>query len=215
MTSIDENKIITVHNGIEERFRPCPNEAQILKEKLGIKGPVLLYIGRIAQYKGVDYLIKAYKILKPKNPNLNLVICGKPDYQMEKLYKSWVSEFEDIFFMGYVDELDVPIYYSMADIFITYSSSSEGFGLTPLEALACGTPAICSSITVFKEILGDHVIYATPKNQVELSEKILLLLNNKQLRIDMVKKATPLLSQYSWKSVGEKLEKIYYNFLNN
>lgn len=213
LPNINRKKVLTLHNGIDDRFKPYLSESQKLKKALGIEGPVLLYVGRIAPYKGVDYIIQAYEIIKKTIPDVNLVICGNPDFTMKNKYKSWVSEYEDVYFRGYIDEEDVPIYYTMADIFITYSSSSEGFGLTPLEALACGTPAICSSISVFKEIFGNNVLYAPPKNPKILAEKIKFLLKDEKLRKDLVTNAKSLLDKYSWEAVGEKLEKIYSNFL--
>jgi len=212
---IDKNKIVTIYNGIEEKYKPYPVEAQRLKEKLNIKGPVLLYIGRIASYKGVGGIIKAYRLVKNEIPNLNLVIGGRPDYLTEKMYNNWKNENKDIYFMGYLPEEEVPFYYSMGDIFITFSSSSEGFGLTPLEAISCGTPVICSSISVYREILKNHVWFVPPKDTKKLAEKIKLLLNDNELRRDIVKGAQVFIKKYSWNAVGKRLEEEYKNFLTN
>ncbi|MFW9949659.1 MAG: glycosyltransferase family 4 protein [Candidatus Thorarchaeota archaeon] len=210
---IDNTKIVTIYNGIEEKYRPYPIEAQRLKEKLNIQGPVLLYIGRITPYKGVINIIQAYKIVKAEIPNLSLVIGGKPDYLMEREYNNWREMYKDVLFMGYLPEDDVPYYFSMGDIFLTYSSSSEGFGLTPLEAIFCGTPVICSSILVYKEILGDNAIFVPPRDSLKLAEKIKILLTDKELRNNLVKNAHILIEKYSWKTVGKRLEKVYLRFL--
>ncbi len=212
---IDKNKIVTIYNGIEEKYNPYPIEAQRLKEKLNIKGPVLLYIGRIAPYKGVSNIIEAYKLVKNEIPNLNLVIGGKPDYLMEKTYNNWKNENKDIYFMGYLPEEEVPFYYSMGDIFITFSSSSEGFGLTSLEAISCGTPVICSSISVYREILKNHALFVPPKDSKELAEKIKILLNDNELRKEIVKDAQDFIKKYSWNAVGKRLEEEYEKFLTN
>jgi glycosyltransferase involved in cell wall biosynthesis len=212
---IDRNKIITIYNGIEEKYKPYPEEAQRLKDKLKIQGPVILYVGRITPYKGVDNIIEAYRSVKNKIPRVNLVIGGKPDYLMEKEYANWKELYKDIYFTGYLPENEVPYYFSMGDIFLTFSSSSEGFGLTPLEAIACGTPVICSSISVYREILEDNAIFVPPKDSVDLTQKILYLLNNKELRDSMVKKAQTFIKKYSWNMVGERLEKVYFRFIYN
>ncbi|MFX0075226.1 MAG: glycosyltransferase family 4 protein [Candidatus Hermodarchaeota archaeon] len=212
---IDENKIVTIYNGIEEKYKPYPKEAQILKEKLRIQGPILLYIGRITPYKGVNDIIEAYRRVKTEFPNVNLVIGGKPDYLMEKEYTKWKESYKDIFFTGYLPEDEVPFYFSMGDIFLTLSSSSEGFGLTPLEAIACGTPVICSSIKVYREILEDNAIFVPPKDPINLAQEILHLLNNKELRESMVKKGQSFIKKYSWNMVGKRLEKVYYKFIES
>ena len=212
---IDNKKITTIYNGIEEQYKPYPVEAQKLKEKLHIQGYVLLYIGRITSYKGVENIIKAYRIVKAKIPNLNLVIGGKPDYLMETEYKNWKKIYKDVHFMGYLPEDEVPYYYTMGDIFVTYSSSSEGFGLTSLEAISCGTPVICSSILVYREILRDNALFAPPRNSIKLAEKIKILLKDDELRNNLVKNAQKYIKKYSWNTVGKRLENEYLRFLNN
>jgi len=186
-----------------------------LKEKLNIKGPVLLYIGRIAPYKGVGNIIEAYRLVKNEIPNLNLVIGGRPDYLMEKAYNNWKNENKDIYFMGYLPEEEVPFYYSMGDIFITFSSSSEGFGLTSLEAISCGTPVICSSISVYREILKNNALFVPPKDSKKLAEKIKILLNDNELRNEIVKEAQGFIKKYSWDAVGKRLENEYEKFLTD
>ncbi|MFX0057890.1 MAG: glycosyltransferase family 4 protein, partial [Candidatus Hodarchaeota archaeon] len=170
--NINPDKIFRIYNVIEEKFKPYPKEAEILKEKLKITGPVLIYIGRIAHYKGVYDIIKAYKISKSLIPNLNLVIGGKPDFSMEKSYQEWKHEYQDIHFVGFISEDEIPIYYTMGDIFITYSYASEGFGLTPLEAMACGTPVICSSILAYKEVIQNNAIFVPAKSPELLAKEI-------------------------------------------
>ena len=210
---ISQNKIYNFYNGIDDKFKPYPVEAQHLKSKLNIKGPIIIYIGRIASYKGVDDIISAYKLAKAKISDLNLVIGGRPDFFMEKLYQEWKRAYNDIKFVGFIPNDEIPIYYSMGDIFITYSYASEGFGLTPIEAIACGTPVIASSVPVYKEILKDNAILVTPKNPKKLAEQIVLLIKDEEKRRSMVEQAQKFIMRYSWDAVGGKLEKIYEKFL--
>ncbi|MFX1410178.1 MAG: glycosyltransferase family 4 protein [Promethearchaeota archaeon] len=209
MPKVNINKIYNLYSAIEAKYRPYPNEAQKLKEKLGIKGPVLLYIGRIAKYKGVNDIIRAYRIAKKKLPNINLVMGGKPDFSMEKTYNEWKYKYKDIHFVGFVSEQEIPYYYSMGDIFITYSYASEGFGLTPIEAIACGTPVICSSMLAYKEVLKDNAIFVPPQNPHLLAKEITNLLKDDLARENLIEKAQEFIKRYTWKSVGKKLEKVY------
>ena len=185
-----------------------------MKKKLGIEGPVLLYIGRITSYKGVEDIIEAYYKAKKKIHDLNLVIGGKPDFSMESRYKEWKEKYKDIYFMGFISEIKLPIYYTMGDIFVTYSHASEGFGLTPIEAIACGTPVICSSLGAYKEVLKNNAIFVPPKTPETLAEKIITLLKNDQVRSEIINRALKFIKRYSWDNVGKKLEKVYYKFLN-
>ena len=214
MPKIDQNKIFNLYNGIEKNYKPLPDEANKLKNELGIKGQVLLYLGRIAPFKGVEHIIEAYQLAKQEIPDLNLIIGGLPDYSMNKSYQVWKQKYKDIHFIGFVHEEKLPIYYTMADIFITYSYSSEGFGLTSIEAIACGTPVICSSLPVFEEILQNNAIFVPPKKPKKLAENILKLLKDDTLRNDLVENAQIFIKKYSWEEVGKRLEDVYNNFLS-
>ena len=210
---VNAEKIFNLYSAIEDKFKPYPEEAKYLKSKLNIEGPILLYLGRIAQYKGVDDIIKAYEIAKKVIPNLNLVIGGKPDFSSQKNYQIWKNKYQEIKFIGFVSPEEIPIYYTMADIFITYSYASEGFGLTPIEAIACGTPVICSSIPAYKEVLKDNAVFVPPRKPKLLAEDIIKLLKNDNLRKNLTLKAKEFIKRYSWEEVGKKLEKLYNNFL--
>ncbi len=210
---VDLNKIDVLYNGISDIFKPYPKEAQALKEKLNLKGPVLLTIGRIASYKGVDDIIAAYKIAKKIVPDLSLVIGGKPDFKMENNYNRWVQNYKDIKFQGYVPEKELPIYYSMADILIQYSFGSEGFGNTQLEALACGTPVISSSLKVYREILQNNARFVRLRNPQLLAEEIKNFLKNDELREKMAKEGKEYVKKYTWDAVGQRLEKVYEKFM--
>ncbi|MHA1669674.1 MAG: glycosyltransferase family 4 protein [Promethearchaeota archaeon] len=211
-TNID--KIFNLYSAIESKFVPHPSEGLILKRKMKLNGPVLLYIGRIASYKGVPDIIKAFRRAKQQIKNLELVIGGTPDFSMKKTYDEWIQKYPDIRFIGFVNADEIPIYYSMADIFITYSYASEGFGLTPIEAIACGTPVICSSLKVFKEVLGDNAIFVPPRRPDMLAKEIINLIKDDAKRQKLIESSSSYIKRFSWDSVGQKLEEIYNNFLN-
>lgn len=205
--------IFNLYSAIEDKYKPCVSQAKALKQELGIEGPVLLYIGRIAHYKGVDDIIKAYKIAKREIPELNLVMGGKPDFATEAKYEQWKINYSDIHFAGFLSPEEIPIYYTMGDIFVTYSHASEGFGLTPIEAIACGTPVIASSLPAYREVLQDNAIFVPPKQPSLLANKIIELLKHDNKRLNLIDKAKTFISRYSWEAVGKRLEEVYQHFL--
>ncbi len=211
---VNLNRIFNLYSAIEDKFKPYPKEAQQLKDKLGIKGPVLLYIGRVAHYKGVGDIIKAYKIAKEQIPDLTLVIGGEPDFSTRKKYDEWKNNHRDIYFVGFVSNEEIPYYYSMGDIFVTYSHASEGFGLTPVEAIACGTPVICSSLLAYKEVLQDNAVFVQPREPNKLGIEIVRLIKNDDLRSNLIEKAQKFIKRYTWFEVGKKLENVYHKFLS-
>ena len=210
---VDIKNIFNLYSAIEDKYKPLPLEAKKLKQKLHIEGPIILYIGRITKYKGVENIIEAYKIAKKEIPNLNLVMGGKPDFYMEKIYQDWKQKYRDIHFAGFISEKEIPIYYSMGDVFVTYSYASEGFGLTPIEAIACGTPVICSSMIAYKEVLQDNAIFVPPMNSQQLAGEMVSLIKDNSKREALINKAQKFIKRYSWDSVGKKLEELYYKFL--
>lgn len=207
------DNIINLYSAIEDKYKPYPKEAEELKQHLGIEGPVILYIGRIAHYKGVQDIIKAYKVAKKKIPDLNLVMGGEPDFTMEKKFHEWKQKYKDINFIGFISSKEIPFYYTLGDVFITYSHASEGFGLTPIEAIACGTPVIVSSLPAYKEILQDNAIFVKPKNSQLLAREIVKLIKDEDRRDRMIKKAQSFIKRYTWEKVGKKLEEVYFKLV--
>lgn len=206
---LDINKIKCVYNPIDPKFKPNLKQGKSIKAKLNLKGPTILYIGRIAFYKGVDDLISAYYIAKRVIPDLNLVVGGKPTLKMVSTYNDWKKKYTDIKFLGMIPEEEIQNYYSMADVFITYSNASEGFGLTPIEAIACGTPIICSNLPAYREILGNNAIFVPPKEPELLAEKIKYFFKNEKIRKKLISKSQELAKKYSIETFGKNLLSIY------
>lgn len=207
------DKIHIVSSAIDPIFKSMPDKADKLKERLKISGPVLLYIGRIAFYKGIGDIIQAYKSAKKEIPDLNLIIGGIPTLKMQKTVEKWKTDNPDVIFYGMIPDEEMPIFYSMADIFITYSYASEGFGLTSVESLACETPVICSSLPAYKEILQQFATFVEPKKPDLLSTAILQHLKNPSKFKEIVNSSKDLLKQYTWKEVVDLIESVYEDYL--
>ncbi|MHA1729468.1 MAG: glycosyltransferase, partial [Promethearchaeota archaeon] len=175
---VPKKKIVNVSSAIDPIYKPMPKPGKLLKERLKLNGPVILYIGRIAFYKGIEDIIHAYKIAKKQISDLKLVIGGKPTLKMKENVKKWMEDNPGVLFTGMIPDEEMPIFYSMADLFITYSFASEGFGLTPIEALACGTPVICSKLPAYEEVLKDSAFFLKPKSPILLSKKIVHLIKH-------------------------------------
>ena len=86
--------------------------------------------------------------------------------------------------------------------------------MTLIEAIACGTPVICSSMIAYKEFLHDNAIFVHPRNPQQLTGEIVNLLEDEVKKIELVDKTLQFIKRYTWNSVGKKLEKIYHKFLS-
>ena len=184
---VNLDKIEVVSVGIDPEFQPSPKKGLELKENLGLDGPVMFFVGRIAFYKGVEDIIKAYNIAKKEIPDLKCVIGGKPTLKMRPTVEQWKHENPDVTFFGMIPDVELPTYYSMADMFITYSYASEGFGITPVESLSCGTPVICSNLSAYKEVLQDQAVFVEPQNPKLLAKNIIEQVKNPEIGLEKVR----------------------------
>jgi glycosyltransferase involved in cell wall biosynthesis len=206
-------KIYAVSSAIDPVFHPDPKKGAELKSALGLNGPVIYYVGRLEFYKGIDSIISAYLIAKKSISNLNLVIGGMPSSTMQTTIEQWKQQYPEIKFIGMVPDNLMVGYYSMADVFVTYSFASEGFGLTPIEALACGTPVIASTLPAYKEALQNAAIFVEPKRPELLAQAFIDFFKDSHRREQLLKEAQTLIQRYRWETVVDLVENVFQIYL--
>jgi len=175
---------------------------------------ILLFVGRLKPIKGVEYLIKAMGLIQ-REGNMRLMIVGEGDerQELEKLIAK-LKLTANISFQGHVPHHAIPQYMAAADMFIL-PSLSEGFPVTFLEAMASGLPIIATKVRGMPEIIieGENGFLVPPQDPGKLAEKILLLLNNSELRERMAQNNREKARRYSWEDVTKKLEEVYIKAL--
>lgn len=170
----------------------------------------IIYIGRLIKSKNVDLIIKALSKIK-NHHSLVIIGDGHEKINLESLSKKLKVSVE---FKGTVSDKDKwnEIKKSM---FMVFSTSFEGFGMPPMEALACEKPCICSDIPILREIYKNSVEYFKEKNVRDLIKKINFLINNPAYRKRRSKEGRKfVLSRYSWEKSARKIEKILNNYKN-
>jgi glycosyltransferase involved in cell wall biosynthesis len=201
-----KEKIFVTHLAAEDIYYPrnkleCKN---YIRTHYGIEDNFILYIGGFSPRKNIKGLIEAFSKVKAKlKDNVKLVILGKKGrsyYDYRDLVHS-LNLKDEVIFTGYVPMEELPLFYNAAYVFC-YPSFYEGFGLPPIEAMACGTPTIASNVTSIPEILGDAVLYVNPSNIEDLSEKLLNILSDKTLHDKMYFKSLKQSGKYSWKNTA-------------
>jgi len=153
---ISAGRIVKVPGGADiQRFQPAPDRQSVRKD-LGLPtdSPVLLTVRNLEARMGLDTLIRAMATLSQHSPGVVLLIGGAGSQQetLESLSVSLGLQ-ETIRFLGYIPETDLPRYYQAADLFVLPTRELEGFGLTTVEALACGTPVLGTAVGATPEIL--------------------------------------------------------------
>lgn len=200
------DKIHVTHLAAEDIYYPRNKEIcrEHIKKHYNIEKDFLLYIGGFSPRKNILGLIEAYSCLPDKiRQNLNLVIVGKKG-RSYYTYRDRVYELGlkgQVIFPGYVPVNELPLFYNACKLFC-YPSFYEGFGLPPLEAMACGAPVISSNLTSMPEILQDAAIYTDPHNSKDIKEKILSLLEDPTLRNEISFKGLIHSANYSWKKTA-------------
>ncbi|RMH79345.1 MAG: glycosyltransferase family 1 protein [Acidobacteria bacterium] len=173
----------------------------------------VLYVGALRRYKNVLKLIKAIERLK--DFNLKLLIVGDnrggyykelTDYVRNRGIEHLVS------FLGYVDDKTLTNLYRGAKAFV-FPSLYEGFGLPPLEAMACGCPVIASNTSSIPEACGDAAIYFDPEDIEDMAKKIHLVLYNQNLRSLLIKKGIERAKKFTWEKTAERILNLFYSMI--
>ena len=209
---IDDEKIKVVYSGINSVSNIEPSEASISKIRNKYKLPenYILYLGTIEPRKNIIGIIRAFEELKKHNikKNYKLVIAGSKGWLCKDVFEVAKNStvINDIFFTGFVDDEDKSILYKLAEIFV-YPSFYEGFGFPPLEAMQNGTPIITSNFSSLPEAVGDAAIMVNPYNIDELARAMENLLNDDNLKNNLIQKGFQQTKKFSWqKCAGETLE---------
>jgi len=216
---VQEDKIQVIYNGVDtERFNPNVDGNSIRKIYKLENCPVVLYLGRLAPYKGVQFLIEAIPEVLRELPEAKFLISGAMRYDipnLNKLVKSLKVE-NSIVFTGYVPDEDVPKLYACCDVFC-YPSLWEGFGLTPAEAQSCGKPVVAFNTCAVPEVVKNkHTgLLVEPRNVEAIAKALVSLLQNKELRFRMGLEARErVLQLFSWDKAAEQTLQIYHEVLS-
>jgi glycosyltransferase involved in cell wall biosynthesis len=224
---ISKKKIKVVYNGgVGKEFFEEKTKNKKALDKIGITQPYLFYAGTHQPRKDIPTLMKAFFNLKLKNDkfkDLKLVIGGKlkahnydsriDELIVENKNNPLKKDFlKDLIFTGYLESNDLVKLYREAEVFV-FPSLYEGFGLPLVEAMASGTPVVCSNIDCFKEIGGQAVEFYEKANPSDLTNKLTEIINNSIKKEQMTKKGERQAQKYSWeKTANETLNIFTKNF---
>jgi len=215
MKKIYDRDIAVIPNGIDLNKVKCLSTQDVGNE-LGIKKDrkIILFVGRLDPIKGLTYLIEAMTSIEDKNKQLILVGDGEEKDRLEKLVKKLKLE-KYVTFIGKVPYGDVFKYMVASDI-LALSSLSEGLPNVILEAMASGLPIVATRVGGIQDIVkdGENGFLVDPENPEQIAEKINLFLEDDKLREKISKNNKQKAKEYSWESVIERLEKIYFRVIN-
>ena len=195
---LDAHRIDVVHNGVHQQFEPPSNDAD---ERKG-----LLYVGRSDPYKNLVPLIESFARLRTERfPDLTLRIVGPPDprYPEPEQRAVELGVREAITWDGYLSDAELVAAYQQAKLLV-FPSSYEGFGLPIIEAMACGTPVVCSDRSSLPEIAGGAAELFDVADETSLDEAVTRVLESEPVRRDLIRSGLERASQFTWQRAAEK-----------
>ncbi|MDX8413345.1 MAG: glycosyltransferase family 1 protein [Mariprofundales bacterium] len=164
-------KVRVIHEAPGSKFvAQSDRDIALLRSKLGLERPFLLYLGALELRKNIGRLLSGFALFRKKNPEVMMVLAGAKGFGYEHL-SSAIEQARDegwLHCLGFVEQEDLPPLYA-ASRGVCYLSLYEGFGLPPLEAVSCGAPVLVSDIPLFHEVLGESAWYANPKDCVDIA----------------------------------------------
>ncbi|KKT28796.1 MAG: mannosyltransferase B-like protein [Candidatus Yanofskybacteria bacterium GW2011_GWA1_44_21] len=203
---IDGEKISVIYQGCHPSFRPLDEEAkEIFKWENSLPERFILSLATLEPRKNLRGIIKAFEIVRKNHPDLHLVIAGSEGWLAEEFNSVVSSSTENkyIRLAGNVDRVDRVNYYNCA-LALVYPSFFEGFGLPPLEAMACSTPVIVSHTSSLPEVVGDAGILVDPYDASDIAKGIECVLSDSALSQKLKAKGLNRAEKFSWPQIAEK-----------
>ena len=211
------DKIHVTYLAAEDIYSPKDiNESKSIAASYGIEGDYILYVGGFSPRKNIIGLIEAFSLfLKKSKRKLFLVIAGKLGISYED-YKKRADELgisSSVIFPGFIKLTDMPYLYTAASLF-AYLSFYEGFGLPPIEAMACGTPVLASNVTSLPEIIGDSALLVNPLDINKIEEAMEKLFDDKLLRKELISIGLNKSKFLKWENTAKSTLNAYNKILS-
>ena len=213
-TGLAETAVSVIHNGVGARFRPPEAQArQRMREALGLDNVrYLLSVGTLEPRKNLAGLLRAWARALPDLPgDLELVIAGasgRPSVFAEATLGKLPPR---VRLVGRVDDAVLPALYAEAEWFV-YLSLYEGFGLPPLEAMACGTPVIVSDIPVFREVVGDAAVTVPPRDEAAVADVLLHAVADTRQRQTLAERGLARARDFNWHETARETRAVLERF---
>ena len=209
---LSEDRVSCIPCGVDHNlFYPMDKEeTESFRRLKNLPERFVLCVGSIEPRKNLLRLLEAWKRLPSRvTSGRELLLIGEKGWENDAIKRVLQEEKGHVRWLGYVPVADLPYYYNLAELFV-YPSLYEGFGLPPLEAIACGTPVLLSDIAVHREVCGDVPLYVTPNDTDEIAQALEAALSCSHNPIPLMERA----ALYDWSKSAAAYEKKMSDMLN-
>jgi glycosyltransferase involved in cell wall biosynthesis len=210
---VPPDKIVVTPNAIDERFNVEPNAEHVtqIRERYQLSHAYILYVGNIKPHMNLERLIEAFQLVRSQGRSeLELLIIGDEISKLQSLRRA-VHKYDlhrYVRFHGFVPQETLSVLYRLASVFV-FPSLYEGFGLPPLEAMACGTPVVTSNVSSLPEVVGDAAVLVDPYSPQAIADGILKVLQSAHLRAELRQRGFARVREYSWERSVARVREVY------
>jgi glycosyltransferase involved in cell wall biosynthesis len=214
---VDQTKVRVIHNGVSERFKPQtdPKILQAARNRHSLPERFAFWVGDFRPEKNLPFLIRAWAALRERLPDLPaLVLAGQKrgDYRKIKDEVRRHRLDDTVLFPGFLPDDDLPAVYSASTVFV-FPSLYEGFGLPPLEAMACGTPCVVSNSSSLPEVTGSAALLFNPLSQEGFEECVVKVLTQPDLSASLRQAGLRQAALFPWRRAAEETLQVYREVL--
>lgn len=211
-------KVLVTYLGVDPVFHPL-DEALLtrFRSERGLPERFILYLGTLEPRKNVERLVEAYaRVRRAQGIPHRLVLGGAKGWLYDRIFAQVhrLGLEQEVLFASYIPYHELPLWYNCADIFI-YPSLHEGFGLPPLEAMACGTPVITSSVSSLPEVVGSAALTVDPLDVDAIAGAIARLVDDGALRDRLAAEGPRQAARFSWKETAIATMRAYRRVLGD
>ena len=199
---LPEDRVVVAGNGVDDQFQPASDyEQERVRADYGLPRRFALTVGTLDPRKNLRGILAAWR-MTPGLHELPLAVAGC----QSAVFRSAVREPipSSVQMLGYVPDDRLPALYSAASVFI-FASLYEGFGLPPLEAMACGTPTICANTSALPEVVGEAAVLVDPTCPAGIGDAVKQLFSNDTLRARLSQAGKERAKQFDWKQTAARV----------
>jgi glycosyltransferase involved in cell wall biosynthesis len=217
LLDVTPERVTAIPLGVDEAMRPVTDAAVLgeFRRRQGLDRPYVLFVGTLEPRKNVLMLIDAFALLRARTScSHRLVVAGGKGWYYEAIFEQVerLGLRDAVLFPGFVPDAELSLWYSAADVFV-YPSLYEGFGLPPLEAMACGVPVIVSRSSSLPEAVGEAGVLVDPHDPEALAQEMGALLADKERRVALIERGLARAAQLTWRATAAATAAVYHRVL--
>lgn len=214
---LDPDKVHVVYEAAPAEFRPVtdPCHLETVRQKYRLPQSFLLHVGTLEPRKNLRRLVRALHQVRRRGCDVKLVLVGARGWYLDGFDEEIerLSLRDAVLFTGYVPTDDLPALFSLATLFV-FPSLYEGFGLPPVEAMACGAPVLTSNRGSLPEVCGDGAYFVDPENEQALADGLFALLSDAGRRTELSRCGLARARTFSWERAARETATVYRHVLS-